>query len=146
MSFNRLYAVLSAMFLLCSASGAAADATILSAVNALRADADRAALTYSTRLQRVAEIHARDMAARGFFSHRGSDGSTLSDRARRVGYGFCFIAENIAKGQRPQQAVMESWVNSRGHRRNMLDRRASEIGLARAEGALWVMVLGRPGC
>ena len=115
-------------------------------MNALRAEAGRAALRYSDQLERIARLHAEDMARSGVFSHTGSDGSTLGDRAGGAGYGFCFIAENIAKGQRTREAVMASWGQSRGHRRNMLDRRATEMGLARADGALWVMVLGRPGC
>lgn len=123
-----------------------ADPAILSAVNTLRNDAGRASLVYSDRLQALAQIHADDMASSGFFSHTGSDGSQLGDRARRAGYGFCFIAENIAKGQRTASEALQGWVDSRGHRRNMLDRRATEMGLAQAPGAIWVMVLGRPGC
>ena len=79
---------------------AAADRSVLSEVNTLRADAGQGALTYSTHLEALAQTHADDMSAESFFSHTGSDGSQLGDRARRVGYGFCFVAENIAKGQR----------------------------------------------
>ncbi len=128
------------------ASSATADPSVLSAVNALRSDAGRAPVTYSEPLEALAYGHAQDMAVNGFFSHTGSDGSLLGDRARRAGYGFCIIAENIAKGQRSAAEAIQGWIESRGHRRNMLDRRATEMGLARAPGAIWVMVLGRPGC
>ena len=125
---------------------AAADPAVLSPVNALRADAGRAALVYSDRRAAIAEGHARDMSARGFFSHTGSNGSRLSDRARRGGYAFCFIAENIAKGQPDLRSVVAAWAGSPGHRKNMLDGRATEIGLARSAGNVWVMVLGARGC
>jgi len=131
---------------LVAATSTGADPDVLSAVNALRSDAGSAAVAYSEHLEALAQIHADDMAYAGFFSHTGSDGSQLGDRARRVGYGFCFIAENIAKGQPSSQVALQRWVESAGHLRNMLDPRATEIGLARADGAIWVMVLGRPGC
>ncbi|TNF58102.1 MAG: CAP domain-containing protein, partial [Rhodobacteraceae bacterium] len=102
-------------------TGAAlADPAVLAAVNALRAEAGRPALAYSERLAAIADGHARDMGARSFFSHRGSDGSDLGQRARRGGYRYCFIAENIARGQPDLRAVVGAWAGSPGHRRNML--------------------------
>ncbi len=123
-----------------------ADRSVLSEVNTLRADAGQGSLTYSAHLEALAQTHADDMSSKGFFSHTGSDGSQLGDRARRVGYGFCFVAENIAKGQRSVAEALQGWIESRGHLRNMLDHRATEMGMAQAPGAIWVMVLGRPGC
>lgn len=128
------------------ATTASADAAFLSAVNTFRTDAGRTPVIYSNRLEALAQIHADDMRSERFFSHTGSDGSRLGDRARRVGYGFCFIAENLAMGQKNHQIALQSWIDSASHRRNMLDRRATEIGLAQAPGAIWVMVLARPGC
>jgi uncharacterized protein YkwD len=132
--------------LMCLAGPALADPAALDAVNELRKTETRAPLSYSKALERIAEGHAEDMAKKDYFSHTGSDGSGIGDRARRAGYGYCFIAENIAKGQRSLDAVMEGWTRSEGHRRNMVDRKATEMGLARAEGNIWVMVLGAPGC
>ncbi|MEM9524352.1 MAG: CAP domain-containing protein, partial [Pseudomonadota bacterium] len=128
------------------AGGGHADPSVLAPLNAYRADSGRAPLSYSKRLQRIAQLHADDLRRSGRFSHRGSDGSDLGDRMRRAGYGYCFAAENIAKGQRDRIAVLRSWAGSRSHRRNMLSRNAAEVGLARADGNLWVMVLGRAGC
>lgn len=142
---TRLSSPIAALVFLWAAT-ASADPAALAAVNALRAEAGRASLSYSPALEAIAAGHARDMAARGFFSHTGSDGSSLADRARQGGYGFCFVAENIAKGQPDLPGVMAAWAASAGHRRNMLDRRAAEIGLARGRGNLWVMVLGAAGC
>lgn len=114
-------------------------------VNSLRAGAGLAALSVSPALSRAAEGHARDMTQNGFFSHTGSNGSGVGDRARAAGYGYCFIAENIAQGQRSLDAVFRDWMNSTGHRRNILSDGAREFALVR-DGATWVMMLGRPGC
>lgn len=116
------------------------------ALNAYRAQSGRAAVTLDPQLQSAAEAHARAMAEGGFFAHTSPSGNRLRDRARAAGYSYCFIAENIAKGQRDLREVMQGWAGSRGHRRNMLDRRATEFGLARGPGDIWVMVLGKPGC
>ena len=125
-------------------ASAQADPATLAAVNAARASGGRAALVYDMRLEAAARAHGQDMAARGFFSHTGSDGSDIGDRLRRAGYAFCFGAENIAAGQRSLGEVMASWMGSRGHRNNILDRKAQAVGVARAAGNRWVMVLAAP--
>ncbi len=116
------------------------------AINQLRAQVGAAPLSQSDALTRAAESHAQDMARHGYFAHQGRNGSSVGDRVRAQGYGFCFVAENIAKGQASLAEALRSWANSPGHRRNMLDRRATEAALARAEGNLWVLVLAAPGC
>lgn len=95
------------------------------------------------RLSRAAQAHARDMVANDTFSHVGANGSSFADRARAAGYG-CAAAENIAFGQRSEDEVMDAWMASPGHRRNILLRDAVQFGLGR-EGNMWVLVLGR-GC
>lgn len=116
------------------------------AINQLRAQASAAPLIASDALARAAEGHAQDMARHGYFAHQGRNGSSVGDRVRAQGYGFCFVAENIAQGQTSLTEVLQSWANSPGHRRNMLDRRATEAALARGDGNLWVLVLAAPGC
>ncbi|MFA5581227.1 MAG: CAP domain-containing protein [Paracoccaceae bacterium] len=123
---------------------------VISRTNLERAAAGRAALAVSAPLTRAAQNHACDMAARGYFSHQGADGSTLSTRVQAQGIRPCFAAENIARGQRSATDVMTSWMHSAGHRQNILDRRAQEIGVGLAHVTpggepVWVMVLGR-GC
>lgn len=115
-------------------------------INTVRAAEARAPLAVSDVLTRAAESHARDLARTGRFSHVGRDGSSVGDRVRREGYGFCFVAENIAKGQGTPEEVLRGWMASPGHRRNLLDPRAAQFGLVRGAGRLWVMVLGRDGC
>jgi len=121
-----------------------ADPTATRAVNDLRASAGKAAVAYSPNLERAAQAHARDMARRGFFAHQGSNGSSVSDRVTAQGYKWCFVAENIAKGQRDLRQVMQSWTTSKGHYKNMVHRSVREFGLARAKGNIWVMVLASP--
>ena len=115
-------------------------------INATRADAGRAAVAVNSALTQAATAHARDLARSGAFSHSGSNGSSVADRVRRQGYGFCFVAENIAKGQGSLEQVLNGWLASPAHRRNILASQAREFGLVRGPGNLWVMVLGKPGC
>lgn len=115
-------------------------------INATRADAGRGALAVNDKLTQAAAAHARDLAQSDGFSHTGSNGSSVADRVRRQGYGFCFVAENIAKGQASLEQVLNGWLASPGHRRNILAKQAREVGLVRGAGNLWVMVLGKPGC
>ncbi|MEI4196410.1 CAP domain-containing protein [Roseovarius sp. E0-M6] len=117
----------------------------LSRINDYRAQADAAFLKASPTLASVARAHATDLFTTGSFSHTGPDGSSVGDRARRAGYGFCYIAENIAQGPQTIEEVLSGWMFSPGHRRNMLNPQAEDVGLAR-RGGLWVMVLGRSGC
>ncbi|WP_299282478.1 CAP domain-containing protein [uncultured Tateyamaria sp.] len=124
------------------ASAGHADPAVLAAVNAERAAKGRSALAYDAQLEAAAAAHAQDMARAGFFSHTGSDGSDISVRLQRVGYPFCFGAENIAAGQRSLNEVMAAWMGSPGHRKNILHRKAEEVGLAQGPGNHWVMVLG----
>lgn len=132
---------------LCTVAGSAqSDPASTKALNTFRADAGRAPLAYSSDLESAADRHARDMAHKQFFSHTGSDGTDVALRVTQAGYGWCFVAENIAQGQRDLVEVMEAWATSPGHRRNMLSRDATEYALVQAPGRIWVMVLASPGC
>ena len=115
-------------------------------INAIRAKAGRSPLKVSAALTKAAAGHVRDMAANNFFSHTGSDGSRMSDRARRVGYGFCHIAENIGAGYPSVDAALKGWMDSPPHRKNMLSPNVTELGFVRTPGLLWVILLGKPGC
>ena len=138
-------AIITVMTVLWAVSGAANPQT-LDALNTYRTDNGRAPVVYSHELERVARAHGMDMESKGFFSHTGSNGSGLGDRLRAGGYSYCFAAENIAKGQTSLGAVMNSWAKSKGHRKNMLHRKATAFGLFRAPDNIWVMVLATPGC
>ena len=107
-------------------------------------------LEYNPSLARAAQDHACDMATLDFFSHNSSDGSNVQHRARRSGYHDCLIAENIAHGTpySAPNAVLQGWMDSSGHRKNMMLRRVSEYGIGVAvdhDGPYWVLVLAK-GC
>ncbi len=101
------------------------------------------------RLIATAEAQACDMARKGFFDHKGSDGSDVLTRAKREGFRACLIAENIAMGQRNPRITFDDWMHSPGHRRNILLRGITRIGVAvvpqrDGKGPWYVMVLAKP--
>ena len=133
--------------------------TVLSAVNAARAKAGCQPLRMNAKLTAAAKAHAKAMAEQNFFGHAGKDGSRMSSRIKRQGYSYRTAAENIAAGYRSAGQVVSGWLKSAGHRRNMLDCRMRETGIAvvyqaddrpiRGNSAplryYWVQVLGGPG-
>ena len=94
------------------------------------------------------------MAARDFFSHTGADGSTMGRRLTQTGYIWGLVAENIAAGQKGALEAIRTWMDSPGHRRNILMKGVIHIGLAHVRrdpdpGDIsfkdyWVMVLAAP--
>jgi uncharacterized protein YkwD len=89
-------------------------------------------LKLAPKLCESAAIHARDMAKRQKLDHKGSDGSTVVDRVKRVGYNYVRVGENIANGQKTVDQVMDTWMKSPGHRANILAD-YTEMGAARVE-------------
>lgn len=120
-------------------------ASIAPEINAFRAANGKAPLAADARLARTAQAHADDMARNAYFSHTGQDGSSVGDRVKRQGYGFCFVAENIAQGQEGALQALAGWQKSPGHRKNLLSGNAIHFGMAQS-GESWVMVLGKTGC
>ncbi|WP_333767383.1 CAP domain-containing protein [Streptomyces sp. IBSBF 2435] len=116
----------------------AARAAILSLVNDERATAGCKPLTASSPLDGLAQAFSDDMAARGFFDHTDPDGHTPWDRAKARGIGN-LGGENIARGQATAQAVMTAWMNSPGHRANILncDYTTLGVGIHFGSGGPW---------
>ncbi len=108
----------------------AQDAEALSAVNAHRATKGCDPLVLQPQLQAAAEGHAANMASQDFFGHTSKDGTGFSRRIKAEGYDGSMFAENIAAGQKTGQDVVASWMSSAGHKRNILDCRFTETGLA----------------
>lgn len=104
--------------------------TVLSAVNAARAKAGCQPLRLNAKLTAAAKGHAAAMAQQNFFGHAGKDGSKFSSRIKRQGYSYRTAAENIAAGYRSAAQVVTGWLKSAGHRRNMLNCRMKETGIA----------------
>ena len=105
---------------------------LLDAHNRERQQHQKGPLTLSPKLCESAAAHARDMARHQKLDHKGSDGSTVIDRVKRVGYIWVRVGENIARGQRTIDQVMDIWMNSPGHRANILAD-FTELGAARIE-------------
>ncbi|MFF9474117.1 CAP domain-containing protein [Streptomyces roseolus] len=124
-------------------AGSAAD-QVLSLVNAERAKAGCGPLTANATLARAAQAHSDDMAARDFFDHTNPDGAGPGDRVTAAGYPWSTYGENIAMGQRTPEQVMEAWMNSPGHRANILNCDFKELGVGIHDdgGPYWTQVFG----
>jgi len=103
---------------------------VLQLVNAERRKTGAPAVCLNDKLTRAAAVHTADMVRTGRLSHQGSDGSWPADRVTRQGYSWRAVGENIAAGQRDAQEVVRSWMNSPGHRRNILNPAYKNMGYA----------------
>lgn len=106
-----------------------AEKEVFSLVNKVRAENGLSALTWADDLANVARAHSRDMINRSFFSHTNPDGQSPFDRLRNNGINYKTAAENIAYGQKTAEAVMNGWMNSSGHRANILNKNVKELGV-----------------
>ncbi|URM92558.1 CAP domain-containing protein [Streptomyces sp. MRC013] len=127
--------------------GAAADHArrVLDLVNAERAKAGCPALHADARLQRAAQGHADDMAARGYYAHDTPEGRSAGDRIGAAGYRWRTWAENIHRGPRDPDTAVRDWMKSPGHRANILDCAFRDIGVGvtlRSNGPWWVQNFG----
>ncbi|WP_158821915.1 CAP domain-containing protein [Streptomyces sp. NRRL F-5727] len=123
--------------------GSAAD-QVISLVNAERAKAGCGPLTANATLTSAAQGHSDDMAARDFFDHTNPDGDGPGERVTAAGYPWTTYGENIAKGQTTPEQVMDAWMNSPGHRANILNCDFKEIGVGihTDGGPYWTQVFG----
>lgn len=117
---------------------AAAEAEVLKLVNEERAKVGCSALAANSSLTELAAAFSDDMAARGYFDHTDPDGATPWDRAAKAGITG-LGGENIARGQATAAAVMEAWMNSPGHRANILncDFKTLGVGVHLGPGGPW---------
>jgi uncharacterized protein YkwD len=116
---------------------------VVTLVNAQRAAAGCGPVAWDGALAAVAQAHSVDMRDRGYFDHTNLDGLDPFDRAARA--GLSARAENIAMGQDDAADVMSSWMNSSGHRANILDCGLTRLGVGVAEGAggpWWTQLFG----
>lgn len=114
-------------------------------VNAERRSRGESALMWDAELTRMARVHSENMARQSFFNHKGPDGQGLRERSRASGvYGFKALAENLAytKGFADMaSSVVVGWMDSAGHRDNILNEEftRSGIGVARAaDGRVYI--------
>jgi uncharacterized protein YkwD len=119
---------------------------VLRLVNVERANAGCAAVTVNPVLAEVARAHSQDMADNAYFSHTSLDGRSPWDRLEAAGYSDG-SGENIAAGQSTAQSVMASWMNSAGHKANILNCDSTTMGVGIGHGGpygiYWTQVFGR---
>jgi uncharacterized protein YkwD len=130
----------------------------LALINQARAKAGCGPLQQEGRLTAAAAAHAAAMAKGGFFSHTDPNGGTPMRRVKARGYNYRAMAENIAAGNAAPDKTVAQWVNSAGHRKNLLNCRYTQTGIVRAYDAqgkvlpgqshpmryYWVQVFGTP--
>jgi len=100
-------------------------------------------LSWNNLLEKAALKHATDMRDQSFFSHFSSDGTGLGQRVTKEGYSWKYVGENIAFGYPSLEEVMQGWVDSPGHCRNLMSVNFTEIGLVELDG-YWVQDFARP--
>lgn len=127
----------------------ASESRIFDLINAERRNRGLPPLVFNAQLDRMAKIQAENMARFQKMAHTLPESSlpTLADRAKYAGYIYGRIEENIALGYPSAESVVDGWMNSTGHRRNILDRSVVETGIgivrSSAGGLYYCQVFGR---
>lgn len=121
---------------------------VVDLVNKERAAAGLPALKANTKLAAVAEKKAEDLRDKNYFDHQSPTYGSPFDMMKQFGITYTSAGENIAKGQRTPQEVMNGWMNSPGHRANILNSSYTEIGVGYVTDsngtAYWVQHFIRP--
>lgn len=106
-------------------------------------------LVWNEKLDAAAVGHSTDMATHNFFSHTGSDGSSVSMRVSNQQYDWRAVGENIAAGQPTTERVVQAWLDSAGHCANIMNSTFEETAVVCVEdsnadyGVYWTQVLGK---
>jgi uncharacterized protein YkwD len=121
---------------------------VVTLTNAQRTAHGCKALTVNSILTSVAYAHSKDMAVRNYFSHNTPEGVSPFTRMTKAGYSWQMAAENIAAGYPTPKAVVDGWMNSPGHRANILNCKLKEIGVGYYAGGsyryYWTEDFGTP--
>ncbi|MDQ2996685.1 MAG: CAP domain-containing protein, partial [Chloroflexota bacterium] len=104
-------------------------AEVIGLVNKERAAVGCPTLLPNDILMQVAQAHSQDMADRDFFDHTGADGHSMTQRMRDAGYRYARAAENLAAGVDSPAKVVALWMQSPGHRTNILNCQLRETGV-----------------
>lgn len=108
------------------------EAAVRQQINKIRQENNLQSLENNERLAQIARNYSRQMAQDKFFSHTGSDGSTLSERVRAGGVFYWAVGENLFRSRNAPQPVplaIQGWMNSPGHRENILHPVFNETGI-----------------
>ena len=126
-------------------------ASVLCLVNETRAEHGLPALQQDPRLQAAAQQHTDDMVTNQYFAHNSRDGTRPAQRVSAAGYEWAATAENIAQGQGTPRLVVQSWMASTGHCKNILGPGFRDLGVGINPGAAspaaspgtWTLDVGR---
>ena len=114
---------------------------VIRLVNIERAKYGLSALTEDWELSRVARYKSQDMKDKGYFSHTSPTYGSPFDMMKSFGLSYRTAGENIAMGQRTPQQVVNAWMNSSGHRANILNSSYKKIGVGYvASGNYWTQM------
>ena len=125
------------------------EVAVLELVNVEREQAGCGPVSPEPHLRTAAYLHSKDMADNGYFAHTGLNGSRFWERAQDAGYEGFAAGENIAAGYRSPESVMNGWMNSEGHRNNILNCSHTHLGVGyyygsgSPYGTYWTQVFGR---
>jgi uncharacterized protein YkwD len=98
-------------------------------------------IAWNDQLATAAYNHSNDMYTNNYFNHTGLNGSSAGDRIIATGYAWRSYGENIAKGYSSEQSVMDGWILSEGHCKNIMNPGFKEMGVARV-GNYWTQEFG----
>ena len=119
----------------------AVEEQVVSLVNKERAKEGLAPLTIDWELARVAKYKSQDMHDKNYFSHTSPTYGSPFDMMKNFGISYKSAGENIAKGQTSAAQVMEAWMNSSGHRANIMDAKFTHIGVGYVkDGNYWTQM------
>jgi uncharacterized YkwD family protein len=118
---------------------------VLDLTNQERAKIGVPALNLDVELSKVAREKSRDMQAKGYFDHNSPTYGSPFDMMKKFGVSYRTAGENIAMGQQSPQEVVTAWMNSEGHRKNILNANYTHIGIGHvAQGNYWTqMFIGK---
>ena len=108
---------------------AGSEAQVLDLTNIIRVRAGLSVLEPDEEASDVAFLHSEDMMENDYFSHESIDGSTLADRLKEGEVSYSTAGENIAANYTDSVAAVEGWLNSKGHRENMLNEDFTHLGV-----------------
>ncbi|WP_096154444.1 MULTISPECIES: CAP domain-containing protein [Bacillus] len=117
---------------------------VVELTNAERAKHGLSPLNLDTELSKVAREKSKDMKQNNYFSHTSPTFGSPFDMMRQFGISYRTAGENIAMGQRSPEEVVTAWMNSEGHRANILNGNFTHIGVGHVEGNYWTqMFIGK---
>jgi uncharacterized protein YkwD len=98
-------------------------------------------LIWNNQLETAAYVHSEDMYTNKYFDHKAPDGSNGGVRIEQAGYNWFAFGENIAMGYRSEKEVVDGWLQSPGHCKNIMNSSFEEMGVARV-GTYWTQEFG----